>query len=67
MGLGPIAVIDERLCLHGIVGLRVVNCSIMPTLVSGNISAPAVIVAEKAAEADPDGCFDGHDRVAPDL
>lgn len=50
MGSGPLAVVDDRLRVHGIAGLRVIDCSIMPTLVSGNTNAPAVMVAEKAVD-----------------
>jgi choline dehydrogenase len=50
MGSDPMAVTDARLRVHGIGGLRVVDCSIMPTLVSGNTSAPVVMIAEKASE-----------------
>ncbi|HEX7907718.1 MAG TPA: choline dehydrogenase [Paraburkholderia sp.] len=45
----PRAVVDERLRVYGTHGLRVVDCSIMPTLVSGNTNVPIVMVAEKAS------------------
>jgi choline dehydrogenase len=50
MGSDQMAVTDARLRVHGIDGLRVVDCSIMPTLVSGNTHAPAVMIAEKASD-----------------
>ena len=50
MGSDPMAVTDARLRVHGMQGLRVVDCSIMPTLTSGNTHAPAVMIAEKASD-----------------
>ncbi|MEO1314148.1 MAG: GMC oxidoreductase, partial [Pseudomonadota bacterium] len=50
MGQGPEAVVDAQLKVHGIGGLRVADCSIMPEIVSGNTNAPAIMIGEKASD-----------------
>jgi choline dehydrogenase len=50
MGSGKDAVVDARLRVHGIAGLRVADCSIMPEIVSGNTNAPAIMIGEKCSD-----------------
>ena len=50
MGSGKEAVVDDKLRVHGIQGLRVADCSIMPEIVSGNTNAPAIMIGEKASD-----------------
>ena len=51
MGLGsdPLAVVDERLRVHGLEGLRVIDASVMPTITSGNTNTPTIMIAAKGA------------------
>ncbi len=50
MGVGPDAVLDEKLRVRGVAGLRVADASVMPRIVSGNTNAPSIMIGERAAQ-----------------
>ena len=50
MGIDDMAVVDEKLKVHGVANLRVVDASVMPEITSGNLNAPTLMIAERASE-----------------
>jgi hypothetical protein len=50
MGVGPNAVVDSKLRVHGLEGLRVIDASIMPDVPGGNTNGPTIMIAEKASD-----------------
>jgi choline dehydrogenase len=50
MGPDAMAVVDDRLRVHGLQGLRVIDASVMPTVTSTNTNAPTIMIAERGAD-----------------
>jgi choline dehydrogenase-like flavoprotein len=68
MGSGPMDVVDAQLRVHGIEGLRVVDASVMPSIVGGNTNAPVIMIGEKAADLVRQAARSGREaiRLAPE-
>lgn len=58
----PDAVVDDRLRVHGVGKLRVVDASIMPTIISGNPNAPVIMIGERASDFIKDQYFQAQHR-----
>jgi choline dehydrogenase len=50
MGVDDMAVVDEKLKVHGLQNIRVVDASVMPEITSGNLNAPVLMIAERASD-----------------
>jgi choline dehydrogenase len=50
MGVDNMAVVDQKLKVHGVENLRIVDASVMPEITSGNLNAPTLMIAERASD-----------------
>ena len=67
MGHDPMGVATNELRVHGLVGLRVIDASIMPTMTSGNTNAPEIMIADKAVDMLMSPRASDGDRAAVDV